>query len=161
MALIIHNDARNFSQSIQGFAANLTHKKARLVIQKVGMEALTRLVRKTPVDTGRARGNWQVSIGSPLVDYDDEKKDPSGGEAETTSGGMSVIMAGQGKMKDAPLDSVIWITNNVPYIEILDSGRSNQAPTGMLDSTMIELQSMFERDMRDEEDQTDGRGSVA
>jgi hypothetical protein len=150
MVMIVHNDATAFSSSIQAFAKVMTRDKFRLVIRKIGLEALTRLVRKTPVDTGRARGNWQVSIGTPNLDYDDEMKDPSGGEAEAGSGGMAPIRAGDAVIKTAPLDSIIWITNNLPYIQKLDEGGSHQAPTGMVDSTMLELQTMFERDHQGE-----------
>ena len=35
---------------------------------------------------------------------------------------------------------IVWITNNVPYIEELENGSSSKAPEGMLAVTFAELE---------------------
>jgi hypothetical protein len=92
---------------------------------------------KTPVaakDGGRARGNWTVTLGRPSSDYDDAIRDGTGG---------ATIAKGQATIDDAPPYGWIWILNNVPYIERLENGWSQQAPTGMLDNTLNELGVQF------------------
>ena len=65
---------------------------------------------------GRARGNWQCTIGAPFVGEDD-------------SG--SVIKAQNAIPRRA--GSVVYLTNNVPYIGALEYDfHSRQAPAGMV-----------------------------
>lgn len=78
------------------------------------------IVMGTPVDTGRARGNWQASIGSA-----------AGGEVigSDKSGGTTIAKA-QPDIENAP-GTVFYISNNLPYIYRLEfEGWSQQAPAG-------------------------------
>lgn len=92
----------------------------------------------TPVDTGRARGNWQTSIGAPVTGTV-ERLDPSGraaiGDAQANAGGLGQIT---------------WLSNNLPYIERLEyggypegpntiGGFSRQAPAGMVRVNMARI----------------------
>lgn len=72
----------------------------------VTFSLLSGVVLGTPVQTGRARGNWQVSTGTPMT-----------GEKESTdkSGGSS-LRAGNTVIQRSKLDDDIWIANNLPYI---------------------------------------------
>ena len=38
-------------------------RKATQVVKKIGLEVYSRIVIRTPVDIGLARGNWLVAIG--------------------------------------------------------------------------------------------------
>ena len=114
--------------------------------RKVALEVFTRVIKRTPVKTGRARGNWQCSIGSPALDA------PSEGFAnemaqtfETdTSGNRAVAQSADEVKQWKPSDgSSIFLANNVPYIEVLEQGRhgnkgSWQAPNGMVAITIAE-----------------------
>lgn len=67
------------------------------------------IVLGTPVDTGRAVGNWQPSIGQPnnaTIDRLDKT-------------GNSVIAAAQPVVENAP-GAIFYITNNLPYIYRLE-----------------------------------------
>lgn len=75
----------------------------------------------TPIDTGRARGNWRVGIGGRPTGYSDEDRDASAAMAQGSSS-IATWKSGEG---------AIYITNNVPYIVRLDEGSSAQAPNGM------------------------------
>ena len=88
----------------------------------------------TPVDTGRARGNWQAAVGAP-VDVEIDRLDPSGGE---TIAAASRALIGLGAFK------TIFITNNVPYIQALENGNSKQAPAGMVAIALSEVEGIFE-----------------
>ena len=76
----------------------------------IALQVLRGAVLATRVDTGRARGNWVVSVGSPHVGHS-ENKDKGGGK--TLTEGVRVIST-------AKAYAVIWLTNNVPYIEFLN-----------------------------------------
>lgn len=107
-----------------------------LVIQKVELDLLVRVVRMTPVDSGRARGNWMVEHGSPpkgehYPETGDEKKS----QAERKSQRFA-IDAGTAKIEETEPGGYLYIVNNVPYIIELEDGRSTQAPAGMLRVTL-------------------------
>jgi hypothetical protein len=95
--------------------------KVDLVIRKATIELFSSVVKGTPVDTGRARGNWQCTIGN-RASTATEHTDKSG------SGSISEIVA----TVPAKSGSVVWLTNNVPYIQKLEYGSSQQAPAGMV-----------------------------
>lgn len=85
-------------------------------IRAATSEVFSNIIQMTPVKTGRARGNWQCTIGSPFVGEDD-----SGSVMKV----QSVIPRRAG--------SVVYLTNNVPYIGKLEyDGHSRQAPAGMV-----------------------------
>ena len=76
----------------------------------------TGIRKDTPVDTGRARGNWQCTIGAPF-----------GGE--NANGSDEQIQ----QTIPRRAGSVVYLTNNVPYIQKLEyDGHSSKAPTGMV-----------------------------
>lgn len=99
-----------------------------LVTQKLAMEALNRVVMKSPVDTGRFRGNWNVSFGTPTAGPD--LVDKTGSEVITR--GNAVIMG----MK---VPMTVWVSNHLPYAEALENGHSQQAPAGVVAVTFEEL----------------------
>jgi hypothetical protein len=105
----------------------------RTVVRKIALEALSRITNRTPVDTGRARGNWFVQIGDAGVEVS-TTVDKNGGV--TISRGAAVVAT----YKNERGFPQIVIYNNLPYIGRLEDGYSNQAPTGMVEVTVTELQ---------------------
>lgn len=97
------------------------------------------LVLSTPVDTGRARANWQVSLDSPAK-----------GEAKTEQGRDSrgrftkgaypepaaVIAKAKEVLSTRKPEQNIFISNNVPYIRRLNEGHSAQAPAGFVEAAV-------------------------
>jgi hypothetical protein len=96
------------------------------IIRKVALSVDQAVVLATPVDKGRARGNWIVSRGSPEKS-ETGKLDKSG--AGALSQGRSVIGGAQ-------FGEIIWISNNVPYIGRLNEGSSKQAPSGFVEKAI-------------------------
>lgn len=111
--------------------------------KRLALEGLRRVVQRTPVDTGRARGGWQVAaIANDAAGGD---PDPSG--SSTVSAGLSIIDA-----ITIPFGTIV-IFNNVEYIVFLEEGSSQQAPQGMVALTIAELEQIvasagFERFFR-------------
>lgn len=85
----------------------------RATCMRAALEILSRVVLGTPVDTGRAMGNWQTTLGTPAtgeVDRLDKIGDPT-------------IEAGSSTIDGAPEFPVIHIANNLPYIGALNYGK--------------------------------------
>lgn len=126
------------------FDAKLTDFARRIkvapekVVKKISFQLFRRIIEKTPVDTGRARASWNISIG---------RADPSvapEGEYRSNPGGLAAkamqVMAGYGADGRLP---VVIISNNLPYIVELDKGSSKQAPVGMVALSVQEEQADF------------------
>ena len=94
--------------------------------KKVAGEMLQRVVVQTPVDTGQARGNWRVNVGS--VDTSTTDATDRSGQG-TISKGITTIQAGGG------LGKVVYISNSLRYISRLNSGWSMQAPVNFVGLT--------------------------
>lgn len=106
-----------------------TSKTADAEVRKICLDLLSGIVLKTPVDTGRARGNWMTSIGSPRT----------GTTLQTDKSGSGTIADGMGDIAKAT-GNVFWITNNLPYIYRLEfEGWSKQAPAGMVRVTINDI----------------------
>lgn len=126
-----------FSKRMEILADGLLKNAARVVAQ-TALVVDQVAVSATPVDTGRARANWLVSIGSP---ESGTREDVTG--APTAEGGERT--ANQSRATAAALEQgakvvggyntleqgSIFLTNNVSYIGKLDAGSSFQAPAGM------------------------------
>lgn len=96
-------------------------------VRATSLLLLTGLIKKTPVDTGRARGNWFLSIGSPIKKEDNSRRAP-----EATSEGITV------SERIEPTDTA-YITNNLPYIERLNEGHSEQAPAKFIEMEILRV----------------------
>lgn len=125
--------AAAFNAKIADFARRLPAEKVEPFQKKIAMEVLSRVVLKTPVDTGRARANWQVSLTGP-TGYDKE---------DTDRGGAATINSGIQTIEHVRAYQTIWIGNNLEYIVPLEFGWSRQAPQGMLRLTLAEISSIF------------------
>jgi hypothetical protein len=103
--------------------------------QALTLEALRRLVLRTPVDTGRARGSWQVTSGPrprvPLSAWIPAGPPPSG------RGATAVAELTPGE--DA------FICSNLVYMPELERGHSKQAPAGIVAVTVEELKLISDR----------------
>lgn len=108
--------------------------RADRACRAIALEATGRIVLRTPVDTGRARGNWQGYVGeSVLKEYDLEKKDKAG---------TTTVNAALTSLSNFGVGKKWWITNGLPYIGVLEHGSSKQAPTGMIAVTVKEMQTV-------------------
>lgn len=123
--------------------ANGVKAKIKKVRVNYAFALYSSIVKKTPVDTGRARANWNISVGN--VD--------SSTTEETKKSGL--------KYKESDInpngDESIYISNNLPYITTLEyggyskssktgktvNGFSKQAPNGMVGVTLANSENIF------------------
>tara|TARA_R110002153_G_scaffold112409_3_gene254463 strand:- start:566 stop:1003 length:438 start_codon:yes stop_codon:yes gene_type:complete len=129
----------SFEDDLRKFEAK-TNRKLTQLGRKVALELFKRVIYKTPVDTGRARANWQVTIGaqaSGTIAIDDTNGGATMSKATAASAGFKA-------------GDTIYLTNNLPYIRKLEEGGypdgpktvggfSRQAPAGMVALTVQEF----------------------
>jgi len=126
-------NAREFSISLDKWFEDEVEGRLLQVTRMIGIEVLKRVILKTPVDTGRARGNWFVSIGA-ASDAADGAEDKSG---QRSINAGSAVITGLTKAQS------IYLVNNLPYIGALENGHSSQAPVGMVAVTIAEIEAFF------------------
>lgn len=153
------NNVDEFNAKLNEFIRELVPSQVKKVVTAVGLEALNRVVKRTPVDTGRARGNWQVGVNSR----------PTGSLKREDKSGSKTIAAGATRIRVASPYCTIYIVNNLDYVRVLEyglfvppnpgptrdtrrgrkgrilvrDGYSVQAPKGMVGLTLADLKAMF------------------
>lgn len=129
MAPDLVTNVRAFNEAVEKAVKRIPEEKVKAFTKKVALEVLKGVVLLTPVDTGRARGNWQLDIENiPEGEIDTTDKD--GGP--TIAKGLANLAA------LAPFQTV-YIANNVPYIVFLEEGTDKMAPVGMVSRTVARL----------------------
>lgn len=121
---------RKFGQKMRKTAEQV-QENANRTVRRVALAVDATVVMSTPVDTGRARSNWQVEVAgmpdSAIPAYSEGKGGSTAGEntrAALEQANVAVAAyAGEGS---------IHITNNLPYIGRLNDGSSAQAPSGFV-----------------------------
>ena len=102
--------------------------------QKIALQILTGVVMLTRVDTGRARGGWQVTVNKPserVLKTSDKN-------------GSATIKKGTNKVLDSEEGEDIWVTNNVSYIKYLNYGTDKIVGDHMVERTLSRVQSQTE-----------------
>jgi hypothetical protein len=112
--------AFDFAADLEKAAQVLGIESAREVAVTLTYQLDRLITQGTPVDTGRARANWFVSEGAPRL--------------ETTE---SIVPEPRPRLTG---ESVMFITNSLPYIVPLEYGHSKQAPYGMVRKAIAEVQ---------------------
>jgi hypothetical protein len=91
------------------------------------------LVTSTPVDTGRARANWIVGSGPSTAAIDAYVPGTNGTTAQANT---EAALQQAREFLDANAISVIYISNNLSYIQYLNEGSSAQAPAGFIEAAV-------------------------
>jgi hypothetical protein len=102
------------------------------VTRKVTLDLFSAVARRSPVDTGRFRANWNVSLSSPDTTV-------------TFNTNQGRITAEVGKAASFQSGSVVYMVNALPYARRLEYGWSKQAPQGMVRLTVQEFKQYVER----------------
>lgn len=104
-----------------------------VIIKKIVIDLFSDVIAKSPVDTGRFRGNWQCGINSrPTGTVSAVDRTPAGSHGGNADAQMAV------KVSTAKGAKEFWLVNNLPYAGVLEYGRANgqpgsqQAPAGMV-----------------------------
>lgn len=131
-------EIEDFGKWARQTGENVSYNADR-VTRKCALTIDASVVLATPVDTGRARANWQVSANQPITTPREPFAPGKGG----STGGANVRAAlEQGKAAIAQYvgglpNSAIYIANNLNYIGKLNSGSSAQAPAGFVERSVL------------------------
>jgi len=100
-----------------------------LVVRKISLDVFRRIILRSPISTGRFRGNWQVAINAipaDVLELDDKT-------------GTATVAKATAKVLNVKAGEVIDLINNLPYGPRLENGWSGQAPAGMVGITVTEF----------------------
>lgn len=128
----------DFSRRMGRLSAKIP-ENADKIVRKTVLAVDQAVVLSTPVDKGRARSNWVAALDEAPTDVIDAYLE---GEAGSTGGANSQAAlaqaAGVAASYDGDLHSEVHITNNLPYIEVLNDGSSAQAPADFVGEAVRE-----------------------
>lgn len=125
---------QGFAAGIRKFAAK-SLDNAETVRRRIALEMFRRVVMRTPVDTGRARGNWELvkDQGAPTRSLEAGAGLPYGAV-------IAEIVAGVARTRP---EEALVLENRLPYIRRLEyDGWSRQAPGGMVRITAAEFRGL-------------------
>lgn len=110
--------AKGIEDNVDGLVKN--------VVKAIG----TTVILATPIDTGKARRNWQTDINQTPATVLPEPDAPYEGQQE------SLFVLNQ-EASNYKAGDEVHITNNVPYIKELNDGRSQQAPANFVETAIM------------------------
>tara|TARA_Y100001937_G_C6968192_1_gene262006 strand:- start:59 stop:463 length:405 start_codon:yes stop_codon:yes gene_type:complete len=127
-------DLARFQSNITKFSSEMIPLEVDLFMRKVSLDILKGVVMKTPVDTGRMRGNWDVGVDAEPTGFDETKSDKQGDQTiqqNVSNLGTPGSLGKHGK--------TVFIVNNVPYAARIEDGHSKRKPDGVLGPTLREI----------------------
>lgn len=118
-------DINSFTAGVIQWTDEETREALGKLHRAVTLGMLRDVAIETPVDTGRARGNWQVGRDTiPGSELDDTDPSPQA---------AGVVARENATVAQIKPFSISYVANNVPYIGALNDGHSKQAPAGFVD----------------------------
>lgn len=121
-----------FTLDVQAFVAK-AKKNPETVMRSVSLKLFSAIIKASPVDTGRFRGNWQTTGVTPATGLI-AGVDPTGNKAVNSAATF---------ITNAPGWDTFTLTNNLPYAERLEYGWSKQAPVGMVRVNIARFQQLI------------------
>lgn len=129
-------DPIRFNQRMMKISKNV-EINANEAVKKVARAFSDTVIRDTPADSGKAISNWQVGVGhAPSSILQPYVPGRHGDTAQSNRYAASANNAA--KIATRRTGTTIYVVNNVPYIDRLNSGWSQQAPAGFVDSALAE-----------------------
>jgi len=125
-------NAHQFGNELEAEFGSKSREMVRF-IKTVALDALSSVVKMSPVASGRFRGNWDTSIGAASS----KAFDTATPDASLTRG--DVALANFGAFK------AVYLSNSLPYALRLENGYSGQAPSGMVAVTVARLDLKYGR----------------
>jgi len=121
----------SFASGIAGYAQRTGLSIDNAVIA-ICAEVSTNIIQRSPVKSGRFRGNWYASIN-----------DVSSETSETRNGEQAISDALLKAQKAS--GAIFTLSNNLPYGLKLEYGSSKQAPSGFLRISVAEAETALKR----------------
>ena len=118
----------SFSDQIKKFN-NKTVEAHNAIFRGTALDLFGRIIKRTPVDTGRLRANWKASINTP-------SKEITGTKDKT---GSKALKDSESVVDRYDFGDSVFFINNLPYAEAIEDGHSDQRPLGMVKVTVAEF----------------------
>lgn len=116
-----------------------TNTKLEDVVKNVAISLFNEVITRTPVDTGRLRGNWQATLNTAA----------NGTTTETDSTGTKAQAGVRAKAATFNLGDSLFLVNNLPYAKAIEFGHSSvKAPAGMVRVSMARIKSVVAKEAR-------------
>lgn len=122
----------SFTLDVKAFCEK-AKKNPETVMRSVTLKLFSAIIKASPVDTGRFRGNWQTTGVTPATGLI-AGVDPTGNKAVNSAATF---------ITNAPGWDTFTLTNNLPYAERLEYGWSKQAPVGMVRANIARFQQLI------------------
>ncbi len=129
----------SLSAQITGFGLR-ANQRADKVRRGVAIKLFSAIILDTPVDTGRLRGNWRVSVKKPQLEAID-RESKSGAEPN-----HEVIET----LKPPAGESDLYLTNNLGYVNRIefDGWSHTKAPQGMVRRNVIRFVQLIDEEAK-------------
>lgn len=111
------------SKVVRNFRVKTVPARVSAVVSASSIETFSRSILRTPVDLGRARGNWGLTVSAGQIDK---------------TGAVTIDRVTR-EVIDSDYRAGFSLVNALPYIERLEYGYSGQAPQGMVRITAQEF----------------------
>lgn len=128
------SNARSFTAGIGGWVEGGEDEVGK-IHRAATLDLLREVATETPVDTGRARANWQVGRKRPPTGETDD--------TDTSSGASSTVSRESEEIARIRPFSISYVANNLPYIGSLNDGHSKQAPKGFVDAAFERVKTRY------------------
>jgi len=136
----IFDNAKAFSKALMVIASS-TEVDFEDAVTKTVFDVLTKIVERTPFDTGRAKASTHVSITEPS----DDDGIYTGEDFGSAQAALDYARKESGNWSFEIRDKEIWVYNNLEYIENLEDGSSQQRSNGMFAVTLQEFTHIFNK----------------
>lgn len=136
----------SFESDLKKFG-DKSKRKQDQALRKISIELFSRVIMRTPVDTGRLRGNWQATTHVPasgqlsLTDKGSKANAKGIGSSKAKSAMQELILG-----ESHP--TVFHLTNTLPYAKVIEYGDphgSKQAPAGMVRISVNEFRDVVQQ----------------
>ena len=107
------------------------------LVKRVGLTADQTVVLATPVDKGRARSNWIVTLNAPNSGTIDPYSPGNLLGIGETANAQAAINQARTVIETRKSGQSIHITNNLDYIKPLNEGSSKQAPANFVGKAVL------------------------
>ena len=115
--------------------ANNVERNSDMLTKRVAASIDSVVVVATPVDTGRARSNWQAAINR-MLSIEIPPYSPGSKGSTQAANSQNAINQALSVIQNYKSGNEIHITNNVSYIGELNSGKSPQAESGFVEEAV-------------------------
>lgn len=134
----------SFASQMRAFT-NKAEGAVDKTVKSITFALFREVVMRTPVDSGRLKGNWQTTIGAPATSEDSGRTDTTPKWKIAASSDWDILNKAGG------VGTVTYLTNNLPYAHRIefDGWSKVKAPEGMIRVSLARINAIVAKATRD------------